>query len=175
LHTYKGGDIFSSVPACGQGPFSHMYPLLRLICGSMLVGLYTGSMSVISSLLHPLVASSRALLHREKRYHFLTYRGLTCTDLRPVFVRRFRFIPLYSFVGSSPGVSLRCPANAPIIHTAACVVSVYDPLAEWLEVSMVASVWSSVQRGRPVLVKSGDQPRRSRSYATGGILLLMRL
>ena len=43
----------------------------------MLVNLYVGGISVISSLLYPPVAFSWDLLHLEKRYHLLTYRGLT--------------------------------------------------------------------------------------------------
>jgi hypothetical protein len=90
-----------------------MYPLLRLTSASMLVDFYAGGMSVISSLLHPLIASSWDLLHREKRNNFLTYRGLPCADLRPVVVRRFRFIHLFSFVGTFPGISLQCPGQCP--------------------------------------------------------------
>jgi VanZ family protein len=175
IATRESREISPSVPACGQGQFSSMYPLLRLTCAWMLVFHYAVSMSIISSLSHPPVASSWDLLHLDKRYHFLTYRGLTFVLTRSLCLSGVSghsiSLGLWAALLAIASGSWRISQS----FTPDCMMSVNDLLADWMEVSMVASVWSSVQRGKPALVESRDQPRRSRSYATGGILLFMRL
>jgi len=116
----ESGEISPSVPTCGQGQFRSMYALLRLTCAGMLVGLYTGGMSVISSLSHPPVASSWDLLHLDKRYHFLTYGSLMFVLMRALCLSGVSGPSI--FLASAVWVALLASAygawgSSPIVHT----------------------------------------------------------
>jgi hypothetical protein len=97
-----------------------MYALLRLTGAGMLVGLYTGGMSVISSLSHPPVASSWDLLHLDKHYHCLTYGSLMFVLMRTLCLSGVSGPSI--FLASAVWVALLARAygawgSFPIVHT----------------------------------------------------------
>jgi VanZ family protein len=141
--------------ASGQGFFPSMHPPLRVICAWILVGFYAGGIFLVSSLAHPPFVSSWGLPQVDKLYHALEYGGLTFVLIYALCLTR----------GTRPSTRLVVGAAMLAIVYGALdefhqaftpnrTMSVYDLLADTMGASVVASVWLSVQRRWPMLVRS---------------------
>jgi VanZ family protein len=132
-----------------------MRPLLRLVFAWMLVGLYAGSIFVLSSLSHLPLVSAWDPPHLDKLYHALEYGGLTFVLIHALCLT-FAPRPSMSLVLWAAALAVIYGALDEIhqAFTPHRMMSVYDFLADVLGAGMVASMRLSVRRRRSILVKS---------------------